>query len=358
MPRKRASATSDFGDHSSSYWPTGWSFQRYLDATPSEINTLSEEEQGKVRQGFYDVLGDDGISKLADYLIAYKQAKKSQEQESGSASTPAKGKEVEPIAGPAAGETAGETTAEPPSAAKRRPTQTPSPNWLAHLQKRRRGQKWGFVVFRAACYNDSKRWEDFKAKFQQVMEIPFVRDASHDGVDDAQSNFQLWWVEDPKLADMDADGLRVEYKQLQSAQVPDSLIQELFLWITPEAVASLLDASEGGDMPTADSKRWRSSPPYALAVAANTELSLEPDDPERSYFKPVFKAAVETLIDELWWVLDSQVIPLRRITRTVKEVRKSGTASDTGDAGQDELEDVWWSSAPSPTRLRKRRHIA
>jgi hypothetical protein len=338
MPGKGVKRKNNFGDHSSSYWPKDWSFQRYLDAPQEEINTLSEEEQGKIRQGFYDVLGDDGISELADYVITYKQSKTTE-------ATPSTTKAEAPR-----GVTEPGPELEDPA---KEPKQTPAmdPNWLLHLQKRRRGQEWGFVIFRSACYDDGERWEDFKAKFQQIIGISFERDAEIDGVADAKANFRLRWIEDEGLTDADAEKLRAEYKKLRSG-LPSGLSLDVFLWVTPEVVASVLDAADGDNLPTADSKWWRPSPPYALVVAASTELGLEADDPEREYFKPIFKAALETLVDELWWVLDSQIMPLMRIMRAVKAV--GGGSKEQ----EEDLEDVWWSTAPSPARLRKRRRFA
>jgi hypothetical protein len=68
----------------------------------------------------------------------------------------------------------------------------------------------------------------------------------------------------------------------------------------------------------------------------------------------VFKVAAEVVVDELWWLLDSDMMPLRRIIRGVKGV--GGEEAETGaqqDDGVHDLEEIWWSTAPSPARLKK-----
>lgn len=299
-----------------------------------EVNSPSEEEQAKVRRGCYDILGDDGISLLADYLLAHKQSKVT-------------------LVNPTIPDTATEY-----HASRARHPKKMVPNWLSHLQRQRRGDgPWGFVVFRSACYDGDddniKRWQDFTTMFQQIIEIAFARDAELDGVADAKAQFQLRWVEDPQLATADGETLRAEYARLLPS-LSSGLSQEVFLWVTPDVVASVLDAADSDELPTVDSKRWRPAPPYVLVVADSVDLGdLEEDDPERDYFKPVFKAAIEVLVDELWWVLDSQIIPLRRLTRSVKAVGEEGVT----ESQRNDLEDVWWSTAPSPARMSRRRGL-
>lgn len=103
----------------------------------------------------------------------------------------------------------------------------------------------------------------------------------------------------------------------------------MFLCASPGAVESFLPAP-GAELPSPGSQRWRSDAPFLLAVAADTEHKLEDGHEEREWLKPVFKVAAETLVDELWWLLDADIMPVRRLTRNVRgsdELGEMGSCS-------------------------------
>jgi hypothetical protein len=140
--------------------------------------------------------------------------------------------------------------------------------------------------------------------------------------------------------------------------LPAGLSQKVFLWISSEVVESILgndDDAAAAEVPQPSlTKRWRPSAPYVLAVAADADPGWEEGHEERRWFRPVFKVAAEVVVDELWWLLDSDMMPLRRIIRGVKGV--GGEEAETGaqqDDGVHDLEEMWWSTAPSPARLKK-----
>lgn len=114
---------------------------------------------------------------------------------------------------------------------------------------------------------------------------------------------------------------------------------------------------------------WRTDAPYTLAVSSSPDPVLTEAHKEREWFKEVFKVAVEVPVDELWFALEGLEWPVRRITMHVKGLRledgeqvevDSPSQSCMGERSEGEgydLEDVWWSTMPSPRRMGKRRQI-
>ncbi|KAF4828209.1 hypothetical protein CGCTS75_v007563 [Colletotrichum tropicale] len=315
--------TPVYSDASSSYWPPGWNYDRYRHATHADIAELPEGELLKMQAGLRDVLGQEGVERLAMHMYEEQQWKLG-----------ADSKESVPEYFP--------------------------PNWLKHWIKRHEGQTWGVVAFRTASYDDPERWEAFGKEVDRIIEIPFQRaveegsvpEESMESIEEARSKFEIRWIEDAALADESADDLRARFDGLKS-DLPVGVSDKVFLVASGEAVASVLDLEEA-EQPTTKSKWWRPSAPFLLVVAADPEPGLEEGHEERGWFKPVFKVAAEVLVEELLWLLDSDIMPLRRITRSVK-----GLASITGNevVGDRESDDLWWSTAPSPQRMRKRRGV-
>ncbi|KAI8244157.1 hypothetical protein K4K55_006207 [Colletotrichum sp. SAR 10_96] len=312
-----------FSDASSSYWPPGWNYDRYRHATHANIAELPDGELLKMQAGLRDVLGEDGVGKLARHVY--------EEQQRESA---AYAKESVPEYFP--------------------------PNWLKHWSERQKGQTWGVVAFRTASYDDAERWEAFVKEVGRIVEIPFQRaieegdvpEESMGSIQEARSKFGIRWIENAALADENADELRARFDGLKP-DLPTGLSDKVFLAASDEAVTSVLDLEEA-ERPTTKSKWWRPSAPFLLVVAVDPDPGLEEGHEEREWFKLIFKVAAEVMVEELLWLLDSEIMPLRRITRNVK-----GLASITGNevVGDRESDDLWWSTAPSPQRMRKRREV-
>lgn len=262
------------------------------------------------------------------------------------------------------------TPANPPGAPQEAETAAeahiPPPTWLKNWRKRHDGQAWGFVGFRTACYGEeaqeAEQWEEFKKRVRQIIEIP-MRTAIEQGyprheIDAARAKFEIRWIEEPALAGADADTLRARYAALLPGFPPGLSLPHqslsVFLCASPEAVASVL-ALDPEEMPTSESPFWRSNAPFLLAVAPYTELGLEEGHEEIEWFKPVFKVAVEVLVEELWWLLEADFTTLSKVTRLVRGSNELGRLDDRG--GRDDLEDMWWSMHPSPERMRKKRQI-
>ncbi|KAJ5005375.1 hypothetical protein K4K48_007361 [Colletotrichum sp. SAR 10_66] len=315
--------TPVYSDASSSYWPPGWNYDRYRHATHADIAELPEGELLKMQAGLRDVLGEDGVEKLAMHVY------EEQQRQSG-----ADAKESVPEYFP--------------------------PNWHKHWRKRHEGQTWGVVAFRTASYDDAERWEAFTKEVDRIIEIPFQRaieecnvpENSMGSMKEARSKFGIRWIEDATLASESADDLRARFDDLNS-DLPTGMSDKVFLVASEEAVASVLDLEEA-ERPTTKSKWWRPSAPFLVVVAVDPDPGLEEGHEEREWFKPIFKVAAEVMVEELLWLLDSDIMPLRRITRNVK-----GLASITGNevVGDRESDDLWWSTAPSPQRMRKRRGV-
>jgi hypothetical protein len=196
------------------------------------------------------------------------------------------------------------------------------------------------------------------------MPFSYLVDSNEPSVAEATATFQIRWIEDdPRQLDgASIATLRKRYADLRP-NLPTGLSQNVFLWISSDVVDSILDDDDDDDavaeVPRLSStKRWRPSAPYVLAVAAEADPGLEEGHEERRWFRPVFKVAAEVLVDEFWWLLDSDMMPLRRITRGVKGVGSEEVEIGAQeDDGVHDLEEIWWSTAPSPARLRKRRQL-
>lgn len=169
-----------------------------------------------------------------------------------------------------------------------------APDWLPQWTRRHRDETWGLVAVQTASYDNAERWDEFKARICNIMEIPFERDidigsasAVIADASAAKAKLELRWIEDPVLdGQTDADILRDRYSQIRPS-LPSGQSQDVFLVASKDAIASVLDD-------------------------ANDQKTDEAD-------------------------LDGRVLA-------------------TGDDG-DDLEDLWWSMAPSPRRLRKRRRV-
>jgi hypothetical protein len=76
---------------------------------------------------------------------------------------------------------------------------------------------------------------------------------------------------------------------------------------------------------------------------------------EKSWYKLVFKVAVEVLVGELWWVVAEQMMALGSLTRFVREVslEKGGEGEKTGEQ-DDDKDEIWWSPHRPPRLMRRR----
>ncbi|KAI1802417.1 hypothetical protein F4811DRAFT_529757 [Daldinia bambusicola] len=256
------------------------------------------------------------------------------------------------------------------------------PDWLKIWRRRFHGQRWGFVAFRNAYLSDDgggggERWDKFKAEFERIVRLPFARDAAHaqekglllpDDFDEARAKFTVQWVDASETgttmattAIASAESLRSRYAALRPGLDP-GMSWEIFLCASPEAVKSF-EGEDGAADTDETSKIWRERAPFVLAFMAHGESGLEEDHDEAAWFKPVFKVAVEVLVESLLGVLDMGT-SMERITRTVrraieldeaavgteKENRKDKERLDEGESR--DLDEIWWSMHPSPARMR------
>ncbi|KAL8282892.1 hypothetical protein RB597_010243 [Gaeumannomyces tritici] len=352
--------TPSYGDHSSSYWAPGWNYQRYSNATTEDILGLAPGELLKMQAGLRDVLGEQGVVAMARHNFARslptaEEAMATPNVEAGRRCSDG-----------ALMSDAFEGHAQGSEAVQGAPEEAVCvdipPNWLRLWVKRHEGEPWGFVAIRAACYGgegeeeeEEARWARFKEAFGKMVEVPFdwaaKRTSSGEAVARGRAAFEVRWVEDPALQGAEMDVLRRKYQELFPS-LPGGLKHPIFLCATPEVVESVLSAAASSDPPTADSRRWRRGAPYVHAVAASRDCGVEDEHEESAWFRDVFRVAVEVVADELWWLVGSGAMPVRRITRGVKGV---GVPADVGNA---DLADLWWSTAPSPEMVRRRGSVA
>ncbi|KAF1833097.1 hypothetical protein BDW02DRAFT_570405 [Decorospora gaudefroyi] len=254
----------------------------------------------------------------------------------------------------------------------------------------------------------------FHTRAREMAEIPIQKALEEEGqpadeIAEARRSFEIRWVEVDD-DDEDAKGeegkgeagtggdwvekARASYRAMrESGVLPSGLDLPVFLCASPAAVASVLRTSPAEAKEAHEEKpRWRSGDvPFLLVAAAETEQGIveEDDDEEeeetkvgggeRSWFKPVFKAAAEVLVDELWWVVAEQMTSLGRMTRFVRgatvaeehvtttEEERQGEGGEAADVGSgraeepghddDGLDDIWWTVHMPPRQMRKRRRV-
>ncbi|KAK8016745.1 hypothetical protein PG993_014934 [Apiospora rasikravindrae] len=382
---KPSSLFTSYTDAASTYWPPGWDFQRYARATPADNAALSDEERAKMQAGFREALGDDGVMEMAR-VVWQEQLRRMKLEKDGLRHLP--------------------------------------PDWLKTWRKRAggAGAAWGFVAFctsGAVANMPESDVAEFRARAREMAEIPMQAALEEEGqpadeIAEARRSFEIRWVEVDDYNDDDEDAkgdegkgeggtkkrgkgedwvekARARYRSMrQSGDLPSGLDLPVFLCTSPAAVASVLQTSPAEAKEAHEEKpRWRSGDvPFLLVVAAETEQGIvEEDDDgaeesnvegERSWFKPVFKAAAEVLVDELWWVVAEQMTTLGRMTRFVRgatvadghvnameeEKQGTGVAPDGGsgraeEPGHDDdgLDDIWWTVHMPPRQMRKRRRI-
>lgn len=307
----KLSSLDDYGDHSSSYWPPGWNFARWRRSTQAEIFALPEDELTKTQAGLREVLGEDGVDQLAELIFAESLQKEQAKQQDDN---------VMPSQGVA----------------------ELRPNWLTIYDRRCKGRAWGFVVIKAfKSDGDDGTWTKFKLKLEEISRLPFALEKFHN-VDEASSHWTLDWLEEDyeKQPDLDIKELQTKFASHISAQSENFLSSKLFLVATQGVVSQVLKQA----MPDTEAKRWRAGAPYILALPGEGSAKA-------------FRVASETLADELWVALEgleSSVSDISASVQPVSLVAGEGPAVDDID----DLEDIWWSTAPSPSRLRKRRRIA
>ncbi|RFU29638.1 hypothetical protein B7463_g6717, partial [Scytalidium lignicola] len=302
-----------FGDHSSSYWPPGWDFNRYSKATALELLALPDEQYPKLQAGLLEVLGEDGQSHLNDYLCKL---------------------------------------------ARQRAGIKPSyPDWLTYLRRFYPDQAWDFAAF--------------KAKLNEVVRRAFhtAMPASPADVSEAQAKFEIRWIEDPAInSDPDVKEpslkrLRVRFKEVQLSSsggvsedvLPSGMSKNVFLVASEESIASVMDASVAKiirwhDPDTSGSTRAKRlgpdgiiGAPWILAVTADAERELDEEEDGHGWFKPVIKVAAENLADAFWWELDFSTVrngdPYSKITSFTREVDLRGEAVD-GSEGENIRQDM------------------
>ncbi|CAN9147548.1 unnamed protein product [Alternaria sp. RS040] len=403
---KPSSLFTSYTDAASTYWPPGWNFQRYAHATPADNAALSDEERAKMQAGFREALGEDGVMEMARIVWQEQLRRMKLEKESSSAAT-----------------ASSSSSAQKQQQQKRPPP--PPPDWLKTWRKRAGGNgggAWGFVAFCTSSAIAAMPESDvakFHTRVREMAEIPIQKALEEEGqpaneIDEARRSFEIRWVE---VDDDDEDvkgekgkgevetgedwveKARASYRAMrESGVLPSGLDLPVFLCASPAAVASVLRTSPAEVKEAHEGKsRWRSGDvPFLLVAAAETEQGIVEDDDddddeeeeeeetkvgggERSWFKPVFRAAAEVLVDELWWIVAEQMMSLGQTTRFVRgatvaeehvtttEEERQGEGGEAADVGSgraeepgyddDGLDDIWWTVHMPPRQMRKRRRV-
>ncbi|KAI8933228.1 hypothetical protein NX059_009863 [Plenodomus lindquistii] len=394
---KPSTSFTSYTDAASTYWPPGWNFQRYARATPADNAALSDEERAKMQAGFREALGgEDGVMEMARVVWQEQLRRMKLEKESSSAAN-----------------ASSSSSAQKQQQQRPRP---PPPDWLKTWRRRAGGGgggAWGFVAFYTSSAVAAMPQSDvakFHTRARDMAEIPIQKALEEgqpaDEIAEARRSFEIRWVAlDDNDEDEDAKGeegkggagrggdwvekARATYRAMgESGVLPSGLNLPVFLCASPAAVASVLRTSLAEAKEAHEGKsRWRSGDvPFLLVAAAETDQGIVEDDDEaeeetkvgdgeRGWFKPVFKAAAEVLVDELWWVVAEQMMSLGQMTRfvqgaTVAEEHVTTTEEERQDKGEeaadvgsgraeepghdDGLDDIWWTVHMPPRQMKKR----
>lgn len=348
MPREEAV------DESSPYGAPEWNLERQSAAEDADLATLPESELATIRHGLHKTVEHTGTNRLSRNMFDGEQDQKGEKHEKISKKR----------------RTLEETKKSPVAKSRRRVAQKRNiwgPAWLETWSNHFKGQQWGFVIFRAACQSgteeDEKRWAWFKEQVQRIVELPFERALMKakeegrpipDNFNEARSKFTIRWEEEAPAKQKSTgdvsilDSLRSRYAALKRGLEP-GLTWRILLCASPEAVQSFEELA-----PYTDEKSHirRPQAPFLLAVGASRLAHLQYDDYESSRLKPVFKVAVEALVEPFFSVLGTGT-PLWKVTRYVWGTGELGGSTVYGGRESD-LNEIWWSTHPSPQRQRTR----
>lgn len=282
-------------------------------------------------------MGDDGLEELANYLDEKYKAHREKEQQELRANAP--------------------------------PPVYTAPDYLRQWRRHCNGGPWGFYAFRTALYGEDERWQEFKARFDTIVNIPFdqvVEDHhghEYEEVAEARKMFTVSWIEDEQLAGANADVLRKRYIQMkEDNEVEGMLDLDMLLYASPEAVESIL-SPDPDDLPTTKTLAFRDEAPFLLAVLMEESMNSQSDDEpydakdpndEANWYKPIFKVPVEVLVNELWMTMEDPIMELTQITRNVR-----GSTELGGELPEittlDEPYEHWWGAGPTPRSIKRRR---
>lgn len=334
---------------SSPYGACGWNLKRQAAAEEDARATLPESELVTIRHGLHKTLGHTGKNRLSREMSDIEQDLEGEKHKRIS-----KKRNLE------------ETPRSAVARSRKRVAQKGAiwaPVWLETWRKHFKGQQWGFVIFRAACYSssdeDEQRWARFKEQVHRIVELPFERAimrAKKDGpiipddFHEARSKFTIRW-EEKAPANQESttdvpiiDSLRSRYAAVKPGLEP-GLTWKILLCASPEAVESFEELA-----PHTNEKSHirRPQAPFLLAVAASKYAYMQDDDYQSSRFKPVFEVAAEALVEPFFSVLGTGT-PLWKVTRYVKGAGELGGSMVYGGRESD-LNEIWWSLQPSPER--------
>lgn len=339
----------EFLDASSSYWAPGRNLERQAGAKEDDLATLRESELVKSQGGLSETRVNIAMNRLSRNMSDVEQDRKQKKKRRANKKHTPEGITKGPVASSSTG-----------NAQKRAIW---APEWLKTWRKHFKGQQWGFVIFRAACYSgndeDEQRWARFKEQVQRIVELPFEREviqATQQGqtipkdFNEARAKFTIWWEEEvlarqgSTTAITSADPFRSKYAALKPSLEP-GMSWRVFLYASPEAVESF---EKEAPHTNEESYPRRPRAPFLLAVTAKNYSYL--DDYEIPRLKPVFKIAAEALVEPFFSVLNTGT-PLRRMTRYVKGTNELGGVTDRWGS-QERLNEIWWSSHPPPTTTK------
>ncbi|KAH7304181.1 hypothetical protein B0I35DRAFT_445649 [Stachybotrys elegans] len=266
---------------------------------------------------------------------------------------------------------------------------SPPPEWLLTWKKWYQGQPWGFVGFYDA---DESSAQDFKAQALKYASIPFNKAMEQGHSADiavARSKFEIRWVETKHISNESkgqdkpdqanlADRLRAQYQEI-SQDLPPGLCMPLFFYATREAITCLQTTPVGEEATFGiKNKYWRSGAPFLVAIheidaiALDEAEGIDPEEEvgsagENGWYKPVFKVALETIVEELWWIMVEQITDFWKVTRFVRRAeltpgdgggKRPDAQNENGQEdsiiGEDGLMELWW-TVHMPPQLRKRR---
>lgn len=275
----------------------GWSWDLYRQAT---YDDLPDTELVKLQAAPHEVLGEDGVGRLSEYL--------SQEEHT----------RAEANKSPAPYGSALQDTGDAPAASLE------PPDWLNSGGSTTVANNGGLWCSALHCML-ALTTRTCPCRMETVI-VNCPETLPRQGRKSRCAELRKRNSPTPPLTD-----LRVEYS-ITKADLPPRMAHPLFLCASPGAVALFLSVPDA-ELPNQDQSGGDPMPPS---------------------FSRLLR--IPTLVDELWWLLDADILRAED-SRGTSRLRRAGWAA-VWSTSQDDLEDIWRTMAPPPGRIAKRWKIA
>lgn len=264
------------------YWPPGWSRERLVHASGDDIGALDPDEWARMLDSLRAALGVDGYQELVQEMRNNEKAARAAQE----------GNFLDKF----------------------------TPDQRFRLLKTLRDNcpegPFGWVVYRACCYDDETRWTAFRKKWTQFIDSQVEPNINVPGVREAMARFEIRWIENDKFESMEPNDAAAHYRSLEPT-LPMGLRLGMCLVVGESELQSVLDLP----CPTPTPIDEQPLIPYALGVLlqAGEDLANDQLQFEEHGSQTTFKVALSALIGDLAFVLLEDIMPAAEVSIGVRE---------------------------------------